>query len=195
LIGSVLLPLADQRESNGLSLAEWREEISALWEKHRKLSKKFKDSSAALLFEIGILCTGTLGTLFQNPLAIIDRLCKFIKEKRELVLELTFYLLLALVVNDYEEAGMDQILAKIDRYAGCNLVNHSLTRSLAHSFIHSVNSEVFPAPSRKAAATDYNCVNLIVDIVSVISVARLDYVIEAILIPFLNTADVNYEYA
>jgi hypothetical protein len=55
--------------------------------------------------------------------------------------------------------------------------------------------ELFPTPSKKPTIPDYACVSILVDIISLISVERLDFAIEALLIPMLNPSDSNYEYA
>jgi hypothetical protein len=75
----LLLPVTDQKDPSGVSLASWRNDLSALWEKHKKLTKKFKDPSVRIIFEVGILCTGNVANLYQNASSVLDRLCKNIK--------------------------------------------------------------------------------------------------------------------
>ena len=162
LIGDILIPLTDKKESENVDYKDFRNFVTELYHSGKKIWKKMKDPVPGIIMEVGILCNGNKDFLSQQPFSVFERLSKLTKnfdKNRSTVLDGTFYLLLTILLKyekPEEELGFDLILEKI-------------------------KCEMFPTTSKKLVIPQIDCVHVFVDIANLLSLYKFDWTIQMIL--------------
>ena len=172
--GEVLLPLSDSEEVDSVNYTSFRESITEMFYTTKKLWKKLKEPTPGLIMEVGILCNGKKDFLAQQPFSVLERLSKVAKlsdKNRSTILDCTYYLLMTMFTK-YDNADYD---------ISFDLILEKMAR------------EIFPPSSKKLIIPHMESVEAYVDIVSLLSIFRLDYCVKNFVHDAVNTNDSNYE--